>query len=90
MSKAITARLADELAECARRPLQRRTRHPGTAGFRDRCRAWRGPGFCANNYLGLSNETSLVAAAKDSLDRFGFGMRLGPLHLRYAERAQGA
>ncbi len=30
--------------------------------------------FCANNYLGLANEPALVAAAKDALDRYGFGM----------------
>ena len=30
--------------------------------------------FCANNYLGLSNNPSLIAAAKDSLDNHGYGM----------------
>jgi glycine C-acetyltransferase len=30
--------------------------------------------FCANNYLGLANDPRLVAAAKASLDRWGFGM----------------
>ncbi|TAL99119.1 MAG: glycine C-acetyltransferase [Paraburkholderia sp.] len=30
--------------------------------------------FCANNYLGLANDPRLVAAAKDGLDRDGFGM----------------
>jgi glycine C-acetyltransferase len=30
--------------------------------------------FCANNYLGLGNDPRLVAAAKDGLDRFGFGL----------------
>ncbi|QCP52258.1 glycine C-acetyltransferase [Trinickia violacea] len=30
--------------------------------------------FCANNYLGLANDARLVAAAKDGLDRDGFGM----------------
>lgn len=30
--------------------------------------------FCANNYLGLSNHPSLVAAAKDALDARGYGM----------------
>ncbi len=30
--------------------------------------------FCANNYLGLANEPSIVAAAKDALDTWGFGM----------------
>ena len=30
--------------------------------------------FCANNYLGLANHPSLVAAAKEALDRNGYGM----------------
>src|SRR3954466_6138143 len=30
--------------------------------------------FCANNYLGLADDPRLVAAAKDGLDRFGYGM----------------
>jgi len=30
--------------------------------------------FCANNYLGLSNDSSLVEAAKSSLDNHGYGM----------------
>src|SRR5580698_5334688 len=30
--------------------------------------------FCANNYLGLANDARLIEAAKDGLDRDGFGM----------------
>ena len=30
--------------------------------------------FCANNYLGLSNDGTLVAAAKAALDQYGYGM----------------
>ncbi|MBK0034324.1 glycine C-acetyltransferase [Erwinia sp. S43] len=30
--------------------------------------------FCANNYLGLANHPSLIAAAKSGLDTHGFGM----------------
>jgi len=30
--------------------------------------------FCSNNYLGLSNNTQVVQAAKDTLDSHGFGM----------------
>lgn len=30
--------------------------------------------LCANNYLGLSNNPELIAAAKDSYDRWGFGL----------------
>lgn len=30
--------------------------------------------FCANNYLGLANHPDVVAAARDALDDWGFGM----------------
>ena len=30
--------------------------------------------LCANNYLGLANHREVVAAARDALDRYGFGM----------------
>jgi glycine C-acetyltransferase len=30
--------------------------------------------LCANNYLGLSDDANLIAAAKESLDKFGYGM----------------
>jgi glycine C-acetyltransferase len=30
--------------------------------------------FCANNYLGLANDPSLIEAAKDGLDTHGFGV----------------
>ena len=30
--------------------------------------------FCANNYLGLADHPDVVAAAKDGLDQWGFGM----------------
>jgi glycine C-acetyltransferase len=30
--------------------------------------------FCANNYLGLSNHPGLVAAAKEGLEKYGYGM----------------
>jgi len=30
--------------------------------------------FCANNYLGLADHPELVQAARDALDRYGFGM----------------
>ncbi|MCC7522110.1 MAG: glycine C-acetyltransferase [Flavobacteriaceae bacterium] len=30
--------------------------------------------FCANNYLGLSNNPQLIQAAKDTMDTHGFGM----------------
>jgi len=30
--------------------------------------------LCANNYLGLANHPAIVAAARDALDRWGYGM----------------
>ena len=30
--------------------------------------------FCANNYLGLANHPRLVAAAKEGLDKYGYGL----------------
>jgi glycine C-acetyltransferase len=30
--------------------------------------------FCANNYLGLANRPELIAAAKQALDRYGYGV----------------
>ena len=30
--------------------------------------------FCANNYLGLADDPRLIAAAKEGLDEWGFGM----------------
>ncbi|HCY56909.1 MAG TPA: glycine C-acetyltransferase [Oceanicaulis sp.] len=30
--------------------------------------------FCANNYLGLANRPELINAAKDALDRYGYGV----------------
>ncbi|PCI32917.1 MAG: glycine C-acetyltransferase [Alphaproteobacteria bacterium] len=30
--------------------------------------------FCANNYLGLSNDQTLIDTAKDALDTYGYGM----------------
>ena len=30
--------------------------------------------FCANNYLGLSNHPQLLEAAKEGIDKFGFGL----------------
>jgi glycine C-acetyltransferase len=30
--------------------------------------------FCANNYLGLADDARLIAAAKQGLDQYGFGM----------------
>lgn len=30
--------------------------------------------FCANNYLGLSSHPEVIAAAKEGIDKYGFGL----------------
>ena len=30
--------------------------------------------FCANNYLGLSDNKEVIQAAKDAMDRWGYGL----------------
>src|SRR5215212_6593928 len=30
--------------------------------------------FCANNYLGLANHPAVVAAAREGLERYGYGL----------------
>lgn len=30
--------------------------------------------MCANNYLGLANNAEVIAAAKESYDRYGYGL----------------
>lgn len=30
--------------------------------------------FCANNYLGLANNTEIIKAAKNALDQYGAGL----------------
>ena len=58
-----------------RRLLQDRARDREPAVARDRARGRpRVLNFCANNYLGLANDPRLVAAAREGLDRYGFGM----------------
>ena len=49
--------------------------------------------FCANNYLGLANHPEIIAAAKNALDEWGFGLAsvrficgTQDLHLKLEER----
>jgi glycine C-acetyltransferase len=76
MFGAIRDNLRDELAEIRKAGLYKAERvisTPQNAAVRV------GAGeevlnFCANNYLGLADHPVLVAAAKDALDNWGFGM----------------
>ncbi len=52
--------------------------------------------FCANNYLGLSNNPQLIAAAKEALDTHGYGMSsvrficgTGDLHKELEQKIAG-
>ncbi len=46
--------------------------------------------FCANNYLGLADHPELIRAAQEGLEKHGYGMSSGAVHLRHARRAQAA
>ncbi len=76
MNPAYRAHLTNALGEIEAAGLSKRERvlatpqrvHIGVAGGRDVLN------FCANNYLGLSDHPSLVAAAHAALDRWGYGL----------------
>jgi len=75
MSKAIKSRLASELNEIRQAGLYKEERIIlGPQGSEIAVGSTDVLNFCANNYLGLSNEPALVEAAKTGLDEFGFGM----------------
>ncbi|MEO7597661.1 MAG: glycine C-acetyltransferase [Opitutus sp.] len=76
MLSAYLAHLQQTLAEIESNGLFKRERtlttpqgaHIRTAGGRDVLN------FCANNYLGLSDSSTIVAAAHAALDRWGYGL----------------
>jgi len=72
----LVARAAGELASLAAAGLEKAERVINTPqGVRLRLADGREViNFCANNYLGLSNDPRLVAAAKAALDRWGYGL----------------
>ena len=75
MSKAITTRLAAELNDIRQAGLYKEERVIlGPQGSEIAVGPSEVLNFCANNYLGLSNETALLDAAKTGLDEFGFGL----------------
>jgi glycine C-acetyltransferase len=76
MSRAFLDHLASELAQIERDGLtkhERRIATPQDAVIRVAGGA-EVVNFCANNYLGLANHPALIAAAREGLERFGFGM----------------
>ncbi len=67
--------LAAELAEIEAAGLTKRERALTTAqAAHVATAAGDSLNFCANNYLGLADEPSVVAAAHEGLDQWGFGM----------------
>jgi glycine C-acetyltransferase len=53
---------------------ERQIASPQAARIRVAARGGEVLNFCANNYLGLSSHPEVVAAAREGLDRYGFGM----------------
>jgi glycine C-acetyltransferase len=80
MSLGLIAAAQKALEEIERQGLMKKERQILSAqgGFvevaADGAPAQRVLNLCANNYLGLANHSSLVAAAKQGLDHHGFGM----------------
>ena len=76
MDERLIARVESELALIAAAGLHKAERTLATPqGVRVRLADGREVlNFCANNYLGLSNDPRLVAAAKAALDRWGYGL----------------
>ncbi|MEI6210139.1 MAG: glycine C-acetyltransferase [bacterium] len=76
MDERLIARIESELASIAAAGLHKAERTLATPqGVRLRLADGREVlNFCANNYLGLSNDPRLVAAAKAALDRWGYGL----------------
>lgn len=76
MIEAFSAHFADELTRLRREGLFKSERvittpQGGTVRLSDGTEVIN---LCANNYLGLSGNRDLVAAGKEALDRYGYGM----------------
>jgi glycine C-acetyltransferase len=71
----LRAELSSTLAEITEAGLYKRERQLTTPQSA-RVATASGPvlNFCANNYLGLADHPAVIAAAKDALDEWGFGM----------------
>ena len=79
MQSAFAAHLSDILTDIEARGLTKRERLiDGPQGARIGVRAGdevrQYVNLCSNNYLGLANHPDVVAAARDALETFGFGM----------------
>ncbi len=79
MSEAFLRHLRSQLAEIDAAGLTKRERliagpQGGRIRVADGAAAREMVNLCANNYLGLANHPEIVAAARQALDEFGFGM----------------
>jgi glycine C-acetyltransferase len=77
MSRAVTGLLKNELKNLEEQGLFKREREitsPQAGAIRIRGREGEVLNLCANNYLGLANHPTLIAAAREALDTHGFGM----------------
>lgn len=76
MYKSIKQHLEKELAEIREAGLYKEERiitSPQSAEI-DVAKAGKVLNFCANNYLGLSDNPELIQAAKEAMDQYGYGM----------------
>lgn len=74
--KTAKASIANDLAEIKKAGLWKTERHI-SSDQKNRITLEDGSevlNMCANNYLGLANHPEVIGAAKDSLDRWGFGL----------------
>ncbi|NMC63403.1 MAG: glycine C-acetyltransferase [SAR324 cluster bacterium] len=71
-SKGIFSRILDEIQEAGTYKSERILQSPQGASITVNGKEVLN--FCANNYLGLSNNSDLVNAAKRALDEYGFGL----------------
>ena len=76
MFKALKKKVVDELAEIRRSGLYKEERLlAGPQGARITVAGGRQVlNFCANNYLGLASDPRVIKAARQSYDRWGFGL----------------
>ncbi|CAL1520929.1 glycine C-acetyltransferase [Chitinophaga sp. MM2321] len=75
MNEKFTARLREELDDINKAGLYKRERIiTSEQGAEIQVGGKTVINFCANNYLGLSSHPAVVKAAKDAIDRHGYGM----------------
>lgn len=67
--------LSDEILDIQRKNLFKNERIlKGPQGFEIAVQGKKVLNFCSNNYLGLANNSEIIAAAKKTLDEWGYGL----------------